>query len=199
MSDVTAADKPDDTFRQRLFDAQPMSPPLRAAYQREIEQMMSPALTPRKAAGGVLLLVILLACTAGLLRAMFVYSVGTPTMIGWVVLAGAFAYASLLIVRDMWRGKHSHKSVRSIAGALTGAAGTLTVVALMLGLASPSDPKSTFNAFYVFVFYFACVAWALESRVVAAELATREQMLRIECRLADLAERFPPAPQNPGP
>lgn len=184
-------DKPDDTFRERLFDAQPMSPPLREAYRKEIDVMLNPALTPRKAAVGVALLVILLACTAGIVRAMFVHTVGTLTMIGWAVLAGAFAYASFLIVRDLWRGKHSHKSVRSIAGALTGAAGTITVVALMIGLGNASDPKSTFNAFYVFVFYFACVAWALESRVAAAELATKEQMLRIECRLADLAERLP--------
>ena len=152
--------------------------------------MTSPALTPRRVAIGVALLALLVACTAGLVRAMFVHSVGTLTLIGWVVLAGAFAYASALIVRDLWRGKHSHKSVHSISGALTGAAGTITVVALMLGLGNASDPKSMFNAFYVFVFYFACVTWSLENRITSAELASKEQMLRLECRLADLVERL---------
>jgi hypothetical protein len=47
-----------------------------------------------------------------------------------------------------------------------------------------------FNAFLVFVFYVACISWSLDSRIAAAELAAREQMLRIEYRLADLAERL---------
>lgn len=32
--------------------------------------------------------------------------------------------------------------------------------------------------------------WALESRIASAELTAREQSLRIEVRLADLAERL---------
>jgi hypothetical protein len=94
------------------------------------------------------------------------------------------------MIRDLRKRKHSRRSVFSIAILLTTTAGTLTVVALILGLRAPSDPKSLFGAFYVFVFYFACAMWALESRIAAAELASREQSLRIECRLADLAERM---------
>jgi hypothetical protein len=69
------------------------------------------------------------------------------------------------------------------------AAGTVTVIVLLIGLPHSSDPRSLFNAFYVFVFYFACSVWGLETRIAAAEMASREQSLRIECRLADLAER----------
>jgi hypothetical protein len=42
----------------------------------------------------------------------------------------------------------------------------------------------------VFVFYFTCAAWVTTNRIAAAELAAREQMLRIECRLADLTDRL---------
>ncbi|HXE55405.1 MAG TPA: hypothetical protein VN541_20440 [Tepidisphaeraceae bacterium] len=70
------------------------------------------------------------------------------------------------------------------------AAGVATVVALILGLRSPSAPKSLFGAFYVFVFYFACATWSLERRIASAELAAREQSLRVECRLADLVQRL---------
>jgi hypothetical protein len=38
------------------------------------------------------------------------------------------------------------------------------------------------------VFYFACSEWAVHHRIAAAELAAKEQMLRIECRLADLSQ-----------
>ena len=64
-------------------------------------------------------------------------------------------------------------------------------MALIIGLRAPSDPKSLFGAFYVFVFYFACAIWALESRIASSELSdAAEQSLRIECRLADLAQRM---------
>ena len=58
-----------------------------------------------------------------------------------------------------------------------------------MGLNEPDKPASMFNAFFVFIFYYACSEWAMYNRIAATELAAREQMLRIECRLADLAER----------
>src|SRR5687768_16382465 len=146
MSDATETDKSDDAFRERLFGAQPMSPPLRDAYRKEIEQMLNPALTPRRAAGGVVLLVVLLACTAGVVRAMFAHSVGTLTLIGWIVLAAAFVYAAFLIARDLWRGKHSHLAAWSVAGALTGAGVVISVVALMLVLSNVLESNESFSA-----------------------------------------------------
>ena len=186
------ADKPDPSadYIHRLLDAEDISPTLRSSYQGELDAMLHPKLTPRKALPGTVLLLILLVCTAGIVRNMFVYDVKPLVLVAWAVLAAAFAAASYLIMRDLWRKKHSPKSAFSIAHILTGAAGTITVVALLLGLSKPADPASTFGAFYTFVFYFACTSWALDSRIAAAELAAREQMLRIEYRLADLAERL---------
>ena len=70
------------------------------------------------------------------------------------------------------------------------AASILTVATLMHGLAKPHDPASIFNAFYVFVFLTVCANWSFNNRFQAVELSTREQNLRLECRLADLAERL---------
>jgi hypothetical protein len=177
-------------FREQLFGAQEMSPALRASYQEELDRMFNPKLTPRSAVIGSVLLVLLLICTLGIVRNMFVYDLGPLTLVGWAVLAASFSYASYLIIRDLCLRRHAPKSVFSIAHALTFAAGTITVVALLIGLQKPSDPASTFNALYVFVFYVACVEWSTQSRIAAAELAAREQMLRIECRLADIAARL---------
>jgi uncharacterized PurR-regulated membrane protein YhhQ (DUF165 family) len=152
--------------------------------------MLHPPLSARVGLVGTLLLVLLVICAALIVRADLVYLVRGLMLVGHLTLAAAFLGASVLIVRDLWKRKHSPKSASSISGLLTAAAGTITVVALLLGLRHPSDPKSLFGAFYVFVFYFACAVWGLESRVAAAELTTREQSLRIECRLADLAERL---------
>jgi len=177
-------------FRQKLLDAEEMSPAMRASYEEELDRMLHPKLTSRSVWIGVSLLVLLVVCTLALVRNILVVDVGPLTLVGWAVLAAAFSYASYLIVRDLWQGKHSPQAVSSIAQALYVAAGAITVVALLLGLQNPSEPASTFNAFFVFVFYVACLAWTIESRIAAAELAAREQLLRIEYRLADLAEKL---------
>jgi L-asparagine transporter-like permease len=177
-------------FRERLLKVQEMSPDLRHGYQKEIDAMLHPSLSTQQKVVGIGLLILLLACTACIVRAIVFHHSGPLIVTAWVVLGGAFLWASHLIFRDLRKGKHTPKSVSSIAGILTNAAGMLTVIVLMIGLRKESDTKSTFDAFYVFVFYAACVAWSLDSRIAAAELAAREQLLRIEYRLADIEERL---------
>ena len=179
-----------DEFRERLLGAQTMSNDLQQAFRKEVDEMVHPPMTAKSALPGAVLMVILLGCAALIGRAMIFHPVGKLLTAGYVVIGAAFIWGALLIMRDMLKRRHSQKSVGSVAGALTAAAGTVTVVALLMGLKNPSDPKSLFGAFYVFVFYFACVMWAIENRIKSAELAAREQGLRIEYRLADLAERM---------
>ena len=176
-------------FRERLLGAQKMSSNLEQSYRNEVEEMVHPPMTAKSALPGVVLMVILVGCAALIARAVIFHSVGQLLTTGYIVMALAFLWAALLILKDLLKRRHSQKSTGSVAGALTAAAGTVTVIALLMGLKNPSDPKSLFGAFYVFVFYFACVMWAIESRIKSAELAAREQGLRIEYRLADLAER----------
>jgi uncharacterized membrane protein len=176
---------------ERLFNSEKLNPVLKASYQEELTGILEPKLTRRKAMSGIVVLVVLVICTIGLIRNMFVYERSLLTLVAWGVLAGAFSWVSFLIVRDLWLQKHSRKSAISITHILMTSAGAVTAVVLLLGLNEPGNPASMFNAFFVFVWYFACVTLALDNRIAAAELAAREQMLRIEYRLADLAERLP--------
>ncbi len=178
-----------DGFRKGLLAAQEMKPELRAAYEAEVESLMNPRLTWRSGAVGAGLLVVLVACMGGLVWALARYRPGPLLGTGWAALLVGFGWAAALIARDLYRRKHSRKAVGSIAQALTGAAGTLTVVAMLMGLRHPADPASTFGVLYVFVFYFACAVWALQERIAAAGLARREEALRIELRVVELAER----------
>jgi hypothetical protein len=177
-------------LRERLLDSQFMDPALDESFERELETLLNPQLTLRTALPGIVLLVLLVGCAAGIIWASFFYRPAPLLLAGWSMLAVAFLAASYYIVRDLCRRTHTRKSVYSIAGILTMASGTLTVVALLLGLHNASDPKSLFGAFYVFVFYFACTTWSLDSRIAAAELAGKEQSLRIQYRLAEIAERL---------
>lgn len=181
---------PAPEFREKLLNLQQVSPAMRDLYRTELDAMLRPPLKPWSAFIGIVLLALLLGCTVLIARADLVYRVRGLMLLGHVALAAAFVCASVFILRDLRKLRHSQKSVASISGILTAAAGTLTVVALLIGLRSPSDPKSLFGAFYVFVFYFACAIWSVENRIASAELASREQSLRIEYRLADLAERM---------
>ena len=177
-------------FLRKALNADKISPAMRASYEAELHAMLDPKLTRRKALPGIALLVVLVVCTIAIVRNMFVYDPGPMILLAWGVLAAAFSWVSFLIVRDLRRQKHSPKSAFSIAHILMISAAAITVITLLIGLNAPGDPASMFNAFFVFVWYFACVTLALDNRIAAAELAAREQMLRIEYRLADLAERL---------
>jgi hypothetical protein len=178
-------------FLKNLLNSEQLSPAMRASYKAELDSMTNQPLTRSRAWTGVVLLVVFAVCAIAIVRNMFVYNPGPMILLSWGILAAAFAWVSVLIVRDLWRQKHSPKAASSIGQILMTSAATVTVVALLVGLNAPSDPASMFNAFFVFVWYFACVTLALDSRIAAAELAAREQMLRIEYRLADLAGRLP--------
>jgi hypothetical protein len=177
-------------FIQRLTEAEELSPALRASYKAEMDSMTEPKLTMRPALIGTAMAVAMIVCTILLIRNMFIYDANVLTLVSWATLSAAFGSVAYLIVRDLWRGKHSPKSVFSISHIFNFAAGAMTVCSLLIGLSKPGDPASMFSAFFMFVFYFACSEWKVNNRIAAAELAAREQMLRIECRLADLTERF---------
>jgi hypothetical protein len=177
-------------FIQRLTSAQEISPAMRASYKAELETMLEPKITKRQALLGIAMVAGMVVTTGLLVRNMFIYDEKPLVYLSWATLAVAFSVAAWLIGRDLWRGKRSAKSAYSIVHVLTFAAGTMTTATLLIGLFAPDKPESMFNAFFLFVFYFACSESALHTRIAATELAAREQMLRIECRLADLSERL---------
>ncbi len=181
---------PTEEFRKQLLNTQEMSPTLREAYRKELDAMLQPPMTAKSALPGIALLIMLLVCTGLIVRAMLFHPIAGMLLGMYIVLAAGSLAASAFVIRDLLKRKHSRNSVSSVAGLLTAAAGTMTVLVLLLGLRSASDPKSLFGAFYVFIFYFSCAVWSLQARIAAAELTSREQSLRIEYRLADLAERL---------
>jgi hypothetical protein len=183
---------PDDSKKmiQRLFESEKMSPVLKASYQDELDHMLEPQLTARKALPGFALLGILVVGIAAIVRNLLVFEAKPLVIVSWVVLGIASAWAVYLILRDLFRRRHSPTSAFSISQAFFCAGGAMTVAALLAGMSDPSNPASTFNAMFGFVFFFTCAEWVTNNRIAAAELAAREQMLRIEYRLADLAERL---------
>ncbi len=185
---------PDPTsqdFRDKLFNAQQMTPGLRDAYRKELDAIVHETHTPRSRIAPIIFLFICLAVVAGEIRALLVYP-GTATFYtGALTMLLACAAAAVWIVRDLYRGKSVRKESFKMADLFYLAASILTVASLMHGLFKPDEPASTFNAFFVYIFLVVCTNWAFSNRITSAELTLREHILRLETRLADLAERLP--------
>ena len=177
-------------FRQKLFDAEEITPALREAYRRQMDTLLHDNHTPRKRLIGAMLLLAMVAGVIGEIRALFVYPGDARFYVAATAMAIAFAGAAVWIARDLWHGKTVRKLSYKVSDLFYGAAGILTVMQLLHGMNAPAEPASTFGVLFMFVFLFVCGAWSLLNRVSAAELSIREELLRIECRMADAFERM---------
>jgi hypothetical protein len=179
-------------LRRRLLAAQEMTPALRDACHKELAAMMEHRLTPCTRLSLFALLLLMLAFTAVGGRALLFYYPG-PLIYGvWTTFTIACSGAALWIGWSIWRGRFLWSSYFSVADTFTVAATVITVLMLGLGLRAPSDPMSVFGVLYAFAFLGICIAWSLHNRIAASELAAKEQMLRIEYRLAEMAGRLQP-------
>jgi hypothetical protein len=180
-------------FRDRLFNSQEITPSLRAAYDKERDALLHEAPSRKNRFLAIVLLLIMLAVVVGEVRVLIVHKGDFSFYVGAVTMLAVCAVVSFWIVRDLRKSKVAKKSAHQVSEMLYGAAAILTVASLIHGLGASGNPSSTFGALFVFVFLFVCAVWSLANRISASEMAMKEQMLRLECRLADLAERLPKA------
>jgi hypothetical protein len=177
-------------FRRRLFESQEITPSLRAAYDKDLDAILHEAPGLKQRFLAIVLLVIMLAIVAGEVRILLIHPGDVTFYIAAVTMLIACAVTSVWLVRDLRRAKVAKKSAHQVSELFYAVAAILTVASLMHGLGAADNPKSTFDAFFIFVFLFVCSVWGLSNRIAATEMAIKEQMLRLECRLADMAERL---------
>ena len=178
------------SFRQRLFESQEVTPPLRAAYEQDLDAILHEVPSGRNRFLAGILLVIMLGIVVGEVRALFVHQGDFSFYAGAVTMLVACCVGSVRVVRDLCSEKVERKSAHQVSEMFYGVAAILTVTALIRGMGAAGDPASTFGAFFVFVLLFVCSIWALGNRITASEMAMKEQVLRLECRVADLSERL---------
>src|SRR5687767_5592971 len=124
---------------ERLFESEKLSPVMKESYQAELRNMTDPQLTTRTALPGILLLVIMLAGIAGLVRSLLLYDANGLTVASWLVMVFAFAWVAYLIVVDLVRRRHRKRSVLSISEALYSVAGLITLASLIAGRNEPAN------------------------------------------------------------
>lgn len=178
-------------FRDRLLDAQPMTPGLREEYRKQLDGLLTHKLSPLARLVNGALPFLWIGFAVALVWSAIAHP---PTPSRWINLGiyfAVFVWLAFGNARNAWKGEHTWRSYFRVAGAFYGAAGITVVLTLLQGLKAPHDPASTFSAIYALVFLIVCLGWALQNRIDAALLTTRENMLRIESRLVDLSDRLP--------
>jgi hypothetical protein len=178
------------SFREQLIESQETTPALRAAYEKELDAIFHEPHSRKNRFLAIVLLVLMVAIVVGEVRAMLVYKGDFTFYVAATTMLIACGMVAVWLVRDLRKAKVAKKSAFQVSELFYGVAGIITTTTLIHGVGASGNPASTFNAFFVFVFLFVCAVWGLANRITASEMAMKEQMLRLECRLADLAERL---------
>jgi hypothetical protein len=177
-------------FRERLLDAQPTSAALRDEYRRELDALLHHRLTPRGRALAWICLLASLALVLLCLRGLIWHHDKPQSLVLFPAYAAVFAAAALLLARVLWKGafarKASFAAIEGLGGTLVG---VFLVFTLLHGMRAPADPASTYWTVWGVLLLTVGFAWGTGNRIAAATLETREHLLRIESRLADLAEQ----------
>jgi hypothetical protein len=182
-------------FRDRLLHAQPMTRGLRDEYRKELDALLHHRLTPttrRATWGGIAACLVFVGLC---LRALVLYRGKDPQL--WIVMPSFIAVSVALagwLTQVLRRGGFARRTMWTVIEWLGGAfVSVVVIVNLLGGINKPSDPASTYAAVWALLLIIVAFAWATGNRIAALELRAREQLLRLESRLADLAERLPPA------
>jgi hypothetical protein len=179
-------------FRDRLLGAQQMTPALREEYRKELDAILNYKLTPRARAltwGGI---VVAIAFAALSVRGLILYHGKPGLKLIFPAYLAVAAGTVLWLGRVLWQGgfarRTSYAVIEGLGGIFTGA--YITVVFLR-GMHTPSDPANLMAAIWAVMLIMVGFAWGTGNRIAAAALETRAHLLRMESRLADLAERLP--------
>jgi hypothetical protein len=178
------------SFREQLLESQPVTPALRNTYEKELDAILHEAPSRKNRILALVLLAITLAVVAGEVRVLLVHKGDFTFYVAAVTMLVVCAVVAAMIIRDLRKAKVPKKAAHQVSELFYGAASILTVTSLLHGLSAHNNPASTFDALFVFVFLFVCAVWSLANRISASEMTMKEQLLRLECRLADMSERL---------
>ena len=181
-------------FRDQLIESEPINPTFKEKYEREVKAMleikMSKFFRWSYFAGGILALGLIAFFTYGALffkdiqlvhpfwgRIVFaigaIFSLGWAGLMLWIVKTGVF---------------HLKKHPSAMAGLAWVGIVFMTTIFLVVAAGNPDSTQSVFLVVASSLFLICAAAGLILTRVGLAELNTRERLLKIELRVAELAE-----------
>ncbi|HEX2973964.1 MAG TPA: hypothetical protein VHP11_16650 [Tepidisphaeraceae bacterium] len=182
---------PEKNLRESLFSAEPLSPEHQQRFREEMTQIMEPRL-PRSHRLYYIMALIgsiigILGTTCGLLFDAEHRWTQATLLLVWTASAA-------WVLHILRRGAEPLRIMQSMSKALAGIGGLAAGVLIYHGLQNPSLVSILWALVGLLLFLLASFI-NLWNRVITAERTTREHILRVEYRLADLASRLPPPPK----
>jgi hypothetical protein len=184
------------SLRDRLCELEPHDPLLRERYLQEMKAMFERKLTFRGKLFLAAVLVGSLTITVFLAVEALIHvelpALARLGLAGGAVFAAAWA---VLCGRALRRGTLELRTEPAVqAGLLWGFAVLLETCFLVLAPQFPDHFHATVALFLGLVILIGAGVMLVNTCVQQAELRTREALLRLEFRIAELSEKQPPAP-----
>ena len=185
--------EPRKTFRDRLVAMEQITPALKDRYRKETQAMYEKKLTrPMKLAWigtGILGIgFVVLFGTAAIMAPTEFPMLGRLMFVAGAVFGLAWAALAAVIVR---RGSIDFKSHgKAVAGVTWCFVVLLTTVTLLLASKHPNRIVGLHMICGVLPFLIMGAVFMIQYRIQEAELKTREKLLGIELRMAELAEKL---------
>jgi hypothetical protein len=184
------------SLRDRLCELEPHNPLLRERYLQEMQAMLAKTLSFPGKLFLAAVLVGSLAITV-FLGAMALIHVELPVLARLGLAGGAVFGAAWAVLcgRALRRGSWELRTEPvALAGLLWGFAVLLETCFLVLAPQFPDHFQATVALFSGLVILIGAGVMLVGVRLQQAELQTREALLRLEYRIAELSEKEPPAP-----
>lgn len=172
----------EDNLRENLFNAEPISPERQQRFRGELDQILEPRLSRGYRLYYIMALVGLIAGLPGAVGGVLfdaehrwvwaLFLLTSIPFVGWIVY----------ILR---RGAEPVRIMQGLSKAFAGIGALFAGVLIFYGLQNPSLASVLWALFGVLVFLLMSFI-NLWNRVITAEQAMREHILRVEYRLADL-------------
>jgi hypothetical protein len=176
-------------LRERLIALEPLIETRNEKLQQEIEAMFEPKMSRfEKLYWGFSVAGFAVSGLCTLAVAAFVPAELSLRLV-WGLLGLGNVVAAVFVFAGLRRGSINLKQQFAAGKASVGVAMLIAVLLLMNAIAWPSLVNLAWGLFGVLGLVLAA-AIALHNRVMAAELDSRERLLKLEYRLADLIEKL---------
>ncbi len=177
------------TMRERLLAAEPMDETLKERFEKELAMMLEKKMSRPRKWGSILLVVVMFTQFVFFGWAAFAADklpmlARTGFLLG-MVFSAAFA---VLLIRTLRRGSFN---LRTDANTMTGVMWVFMVLLVTLVLLLSSGMENRVAAIqmvvHVMIFFIMAVTFLLKNIIEQSALTTREKLLELEYRIAELS------------
>jgi hypothetical protein len=182
-----------NNLRENLFNAEPISLDRQQRFREELAQIVEPTLPRSHRLYYTLSLVCLALGIPGAVCGLLLDAEHRWT---WALNLLVFVPMAGWILYILRRGAEPLRTMQSLSKAFVGLSAFAAFLVIYLGIQNPSL-DNVFWALLGMLIFLLTSSINIWNRVLTAERVTREHILRVEYRIADLASNLVPPSNSP--